>query len=46
MVSSPQLRADARRNIQGIRSAAIDLFRRHGLSAPLEDVARAAGVSK
>jgi AcrR family transcriptional regulator len=42
----PRLRADARRNAEQIRTAAIDAFRGRGLTAPLEDVARAAGVSK
>lgn len=40
------LRADARRNVELIRAAAVEVFRRHGLSAPLEDVAAAARVSK
>ncbi|GAB7044500.1 MULTISPECIES: TetR/AcrR family transcriptional regulator [Catenuloplanes] len=40
------LRSDARRNIEGIRRAAIDAFRTGGLTVPLDDVARAAGVSK
>ena len=39
-------RADARRNIEGIRRAALDVFRAGGLTTPLEEVARAAGVSK
>ena len=40
------LRADARRNIEGIRRAALDTFRTGGLTVPLDEVARAAGVSK
>lgn len=40
------LRADARRNIELIRAAAVQLFRARGLCVPLEDVAAAAGVSK
>ncbi|MDR7275483.1 TetR/AcrR family transcriptional regulator [Catenuloplanes atrovinosus] len=40
------LRADARRNVEGIRRAAIDAFRAGGLTIPLDEVARAAGVSK
>lgn len=42
----PRLRADARRSIETIRDAALDVFRDHGLETPLADVARAAGVSK
>ncbi|MFC8798101.1 TetR/AcrR family transcriptional regulator [Promicromonospora sp. NPDC057138] len=43
---TPRLRADARRNVEGIRTAALDVFRVHGLNSPLDEVARAAGVSK
>jgi AcrR family transcriptional regulator len=43
---TPRLRADARRNVEGIRTAALDVFRAHGLNSPLDEVARAAGVSK
>jgi AcrR family transcriptional regulator len=39
-------RADARRNVEGIRRAALDVFRSGGLSSPLDEVARVAGVSK
>lgn len=39
-------RADARRNVEGIRRAALDVFRSSGLTTPLDEVARAAGVSK
>ncbi|MFI2487859.1 TetR/AcrR family transcriptional regulator [Promicromonospora kroppenstedtii] len=42
----PRLRADARRNVEGIRLAALDVFRAGGLNSPLDEVARAAGVSK
>ncbi|MBQ1079809.1 TetR/AcrR family transcriptional regulator [Nocardiopsis sp. B62] len=42
----PRLRADAQRNTEQIRHAAIGAFRGRGLSVPLEEVARAAGVSK
>lgn len=42
----PRLRADARRNVEGIRTAALDVFRARGLNSPLDEVARAAGVSK
>jgi AcrR family transcriptional regulator len=38
------LRADARRNRETLLEAARLLFARHGLDAPMEDVARAAGV--
>ena len=41
-----RLRADARRNSEQIRSAAIGAFRGQGLTVPLEEVAKAAGVSK
>ncbi|MFG2314099.1 TetR/AcrR family transcriptional regulator [Streptomyces tendae] len=42
----PRLRADARRNSEQIRAAAIGAFQGQGLTVPLEEVARAAGVSK
>ncbi|MER7173612.1 TetR/AcrR family transcriptional regulator [Streptomyces mesophilus] len=41
-----RLRADARRNSEQIRSAAIGAFQGQGLTVPLEEVAKAAGVSK
>ncbi|MBO2465350.1 TetR/AcrR family transcriptional regulator [Actinomadura violacea] len=44
--SEPRLRADARRNSEQIRSAAIAAFQGRGLTVPLEEVAKAAGVSK
>lgn len=44
--AKPRLRADARRNAEQIRRAAIDAFQGRGLGVPLEEVARAAGVSK
>ncbi|NRQ34015.1 TetR/AcrR family transcriptional regulator [Nonomuraea sp. NN258] len=44
--SESRLRADARRNSRQIRSAAIGAFRGRGLTVPLEEVAKAAGVSK
>lgn len=44
--SGSTLRMDARRNIERIRAAAIDVFRIEGLSAPLENIADAAEVSK
>lgn len=42
----PNLRSDARRNVDRIRNAAVKVFRERGFSAPLEDVAAAANVSK
>jgi AcrR family transcriptional regulator len=39
------LRSDARRNRQALIAAAGELFRERGIDVPLEDVARAAGVS-
>ncbi|GAA3530992.1 TetR/AcrR family transcriptional regulator [Amycolatopsis ultiminotia] len=42
----PRLRADAERNTEQIRRAAVDAFRGRGLTVPLEEVAKAAGVSK
>ena len=44
--SGSRLRADARRNSEQIRSAAIGAFQGQGLTVPLEKVAEAAGVSK
>ena len=41
-----RLRADAERNTEQIRRAAIGAFEGRGLSVPLEAVAKAAGVSK
>jgi AcrR family transcriptional regulator len=46
MTEDQRLRADARRNTEGIRRAALDVFRTGGLTTPLDEVARAAGVSK
>lgn len=40
------LRSDAQRSMEAIREAAIALFARRGLTCPLDEVARAAGVSK
>ncbi|MGJ5893701.1 TetR/AcrR family transcriptional regulator [Streptomyces sp. V2] len=39
------LRADARRNIEKLKAAAVEVFREKGLHAPLEEIARRAGVS-
>ncbi|MFB1047765.1 TetR/AcrR family transcriptional regulator [Streptomyces chrestomyceticus] len=44
--SATRLRADARRNSEQIRAAAIGAFQGRGLTVPLEEVAKAAGVSK
>ncbi|MBE2999567.1 TetR/AcrR family transcriptional regulator [Nocardiopsis sp. HNM0947] len=44
--AKPGLRADARRNTEQIRRAAIGAFQGRGLTVPLEEVATAAGVSK
>ncbi|MFJ6070985.1 TetR/AcrR family transcriptional regulator [Streptomyces sp. NPDC093065] len=44
--SGSRLRADARRNSEQIRSAAVGAFQGQGLTVPLEEVAKAAGVSK
>src|SRR5215212_5985019 len=41
---SPRLRADARRNRDQLLQAARDVFVEHGPGAPLEEVARRAGV--
>ncbi|GAA4683752.1 TetR/AcrR family transcriptional regulator [Gordonia humi] len=42
----PGMRADARRNLEQIRRAAVMTFRDRGLDVPLEAIAKAAGVSK
>ncbi|ATY15961.1 TetR/AcrR family transcriptional regulator [Amycolatopsis sp. AA4] len=46
MPAESRLRADARRNSEQIRTAAIGAFQGRGLTVPLEEVAKAAGVSK
>ncbi|MBB4685671.1 TetR/AcrR family transcriptional regulator [Amycolatopsis jiangsuensis] len=46
MPSESRLRADAKRNSEQIRAAAIGAFQGRGLTVPLEEVAKAAGVSK
>ncbi|GAA2645692.1 TetR/AcrR family transcriptional regulator [Paractinoplanes durhamensis] len=46
MTAEQRLRADAQRNVEGIRRAALDVFRTGGLATPLDEVARVAGVSK
>ncbi|GAA4675688.1 TetR/AcrR family transcriptional regulator [Gordonia humi] len=45
-VGGPILRSDARRNVDRILRAAVQVFREQGFSAPLEEVAAAAEVSK
>lgn len=42
----PVLRSDARRNVEQIRHAAVQVFRSKGFSAPLEEIAAVANVSK
>jgi len=43
-VTCPKLRADAQRNREAIVVAAREVFAEHGLEAPLEEIARRAGV--
>jgi AcrR family transcriptional regulator len=45
MTESKTLRRDARDNAAKLRAAALDLFLAQGLDAPLNEIARAAGVS-
>ncbi|SMQ71318.1 transcriptional regulator, TetR family [Agreia sp. VKM Ac-1783] len=45
MTTTPGLRRDAQANLEKLRTAALAVFSRRGLSAPLEDIAREAGVS-
>lgn len=45
MSTTPGLRRDAQANLDKLRAAAVTVFSRRGLSAPLEDIAREAGVS-
>lgn len=45
MSTGPRLRADAARNMERISAAAFEAFREKGLDAPLEEIARRAGVS-
>lgn len=39
------LRADAQRNLDRLKSAALEVFRERGLDSPLEEIAKRAGVS-
>jgi AcrR family transcriptional regulator len=41
----PALRRDARQNVEKLTAAAVTVFQELGFQAPLEEVARAAGVS-
>lgn len=47
MVDDPDtsLRRDARRNLERLTAAAVEVFQERGLDAPLEDIAQRAGVS-
>jgi AcrR family transcriptional regulator len=45
MANRPTLRADALRNLEKLKTAALEVFQERGLNAPLEDVAQRAGVS-
>lgn len=39
------VRSDAQRNVERLKAAAVEVFRERGLGAPLEEIARRAGVS-
>jgi AcrR family transcriptional regulator len=39
------VRADAQRNLERLKAAALEVFRQDGLDSPLEEIARRAGVS-
>lgn len=45
MTQARPLRRDAQANLEKLHTAALTVFSRRGLSAPLEDIAREAGVS-
>ncbi|MEV7680078.1 helix-turn-helix domain-containing protein [Streptomyces sp. NPDC088341] len=45
MPDRPPLRADARRNLEKLKHAALEIFQERGLEAPLEDIAQRADVS-
>ncbi|MFI8773222.1 TetR/AcrR family transcriptional regulator [Gordonia sp. NPDC062954] len=45
-MSARPLRADARANVSRLTEAALDCFRDEGLGAPLDRIAKAAGVSQ
>lgn len=45
MARSKSVRSDARANLEKLRAAALEIFLAKGLDAPLEEIARAAGVS-
>ena len=45
MAETKRLRRDARDNVAKLHAAALEVFRAKGLDAPLDEIARAAGVS-
>lgn len=45
MSEQKALRQDARRNVEKLHAAALEIFTARGLAAPLEEIARHAGVS-
>jgi len=45
MTPADGLRRDARANVERLHAAALSVFSRRGLSAPLDEIAREAGVS-
>lgn len=45
MTRSKNVRRDARENLEKLRAAALEIFLAKGLDAPLEEIARTAGVS-
>ncbi|GAA5065013.1 AcrR family transcriptional regulator [Thermocatellispora tengchongensis] len=45
-MAQAELRADARRNVEKLKAAAVEVFREKGLHAPLEEITKRAGVSK
>ena len=45
MARAKTVRSDARANLEKLRAAALEIFLAKGLDAPLEEIARAAGVS-
>jgi len=44
-MAEPKLRADAQRNLERLTAAAVTVFGERGLDAPLEEIAKRAGVS-
>ncbi|QFU91185.1 TetR/AcrR family transcriptional regulator [Amycolatopsis sp. YIM 10] len=45
-MAQAELRADARRNVEKLKAAAVEVFREKGLHAPLAEITERAGVSK